>query len=191
MNRCDWVGTGQNEIEYHDKEWGVPVHDDRLLFEMLILEGAQAGLSWSTILNKRKGYIKAFDGFDPLKISEYREEKIQELLLNKEIVRNKLKIRAAKENARRFLEVQYHYGSFDSYLWSFVDGNPKNNSWKEISSVPVSSKLSDKLSTDLKKKGFKFVGTTICYSYMQAIGMINDHLTSCFRYEEIIELQKK
>jgi len=185
MKRCDWVSSNPLDIEYHDKEWGVPVHDDRLLFEMLILEGAQAGLSWTTILKKRAGYIKEFDNFDAKKIAKYSEKKLEKLLQNPEIVRNKLKINATVENAKCFLAIQKTYGSFDAYIWSFVGGQPINNSWKKLSDVPASTAESDTMSKDLKKKGFKFVGSTICYAYMQAVGMVNDHMTSCFRYSEV------
>lgn len=189
MNRCDWAVKNQIDTDYHDTEWGVPVHDDRLLFEMLTLEGAQAGLSWTTILKKRDGYTKAFENFHPEKIVNFSEEKILELIENKEIIRNKLKIRSTITNAEKFLEVQSKYGSFDSYIWSFVDGKPINNKWEKMSEVPASTPLSDKISKDLKKKGFKFIGTTIIYAYLQGIGIVNDHLVSCFRHDEIIKMQ--
>ena len=188
MNRCEWANSNQLEIEHHDEEWGVPVHDDRLLFEMLILEGAQSGLSWATILQKRNGYLKAFNNFDALKISKYSENKIEKLLQDPGIVRNKLKINATVTNANRFLEIQKKYGSFDKYIWSFVKGKPINNKWKKLSDIPSSSPESDNMSKSLKKKGFKFIGPTTCYAYMQAIGMINDHVVSCFRYSEVIKL---
>jgi DNA-3-methyladenine glycosylase I len=190
MKRCDWANSNLLDIEYHDEEWGNPVHDDRKLFEMLILEGAQAGLSWSTILKKRDGYLKAFDGFDAKKIAKYKEKKIEKLLQNSGIVRNRLKINATVENAKRFLEIQNEYGSFDTYIWSFTGRKPINNSWKKQSDVPANTSESDVMSKDLKKKGFKFIGSTICYSFMQAVGMVNDHLVSCFRYSEVKKLQK-
>ena len=187
MKRCDWADATELDAKYHDEEWGVPVHDDRLLFEMLILEGAQAGLSWTTILKKREGYRAAFDNFDAEKIALYSEEKVEELLLNPEIIRHKLKINAAVTNAEAFLAVKEEYGSFDRYIWSFVNGKPIVNKWKTISEVPASSPESEAMSKSLKKKGFKFVGPTICYAYMQAVGMVNDHLVTCFRYGEISE----
>jgi len=180
--RCEWATKTNHEKEYHDKEWGVPLHDDRLLFEFLILEGAQAGLSWSTILNKREGYREALDGFDVEKVAKYEEDKIAELLDNPGIVRNKLKVNSTVTNARLFIEVQKEFGSFDKYIWQFVGGKPIVNKWKVASEVPVSTPESDAMSKDLKKRGFKFIGTTICYAYMQAVGMVNDHTTDCFRY---------
>lgn len=188
MKRCSWASSNPLEIEYHDEEWGVPVHDDRLLFEMLILEGAQSGLSWAVILNKRQGYLKAFDNFDAKKISRYNEKKVEKLLQNQNIVRHKLKINATIENAKRFLEVQKEYGTFDSYIWSFVNGKPIQNKWKDTSEVPTSTKESDEMSKSLKKKGFKFIGSTTCYAYMQGIGMVNDHVTNCFRHKEVKKL---
>ncbi len=185
VKRCDWASGNALEMQHHDTEWGVPVHDDRLLFEMLILESAQSGLSWLTILQKRQGYLEAFDGFDIKKISNYSENKIAALLLDTGIVRNKLKIRAAVENAKRVLAIQQEWGSFDAYIWSFVKGQTIQNKWRNPSDVPSSSPESVEMSKDLKKKGFKFVGPTTCYAYMQAVGMVNDHLTSCFRYEKI------
>jgi len=182
MTRCDWANASSLEKEYHDKEWGIAVHDDRKLFEMLILEGAQAGLSWSTILKKRQGYQKAFDNFDAKKISKYTEKKIEKLLNNPEIVRNKLKINATIENAKRFLEIQREYGSFDAYIWSFVAGDTIVNNRNTMADVPVSTPEAEAMSKALKKKGFKFVGPTICYAFMQAVGMVNDHLLSCFCY---------
>ena len=173
---------------YHDVEWGVPAHDDRLLFELLILEGAQAGLSWSTILKKREGYQKAFDNFDAATIARYNQQKIQALLANPDIVRNKLKVNAAVSNAAAFLKVQQEFGSFDGYLWLFVDGKPLNNAWKTAADMPVSTRLSDLMSQDLRRRGFKFVGGTICYAYMQATGMVNDHTVDCFRRAEIAKL---
>ncbi len=189
--RCDWANSNPLEIMHHDEEWGVPAHDDRFLFEMLILEGAQSGLSWATILKKREGYIKAFDNFDAVKIAKYSDKKIEKLLQNSDIVRHKLKINATRENAKKVLEIKEEYGSFDRYIWSFVNGKPINNSWKKGSDVPTKSPVSDKMSKELKKKGFKFIGSTTCYAYMQAVGMVNDHLVSCFRYSEVKKLQKK
>ncbi|MBT3241044.1 MAG: DNA-3-methyladenine glycosylase I [Chloroflexi bacterium] len=183
--RCDW-GTGDPLYEtYHDQEWGVPEHDDRKLFEMLILEGAQAGLSWITILKKRENYKKAFDNFDPAKVSKYDEEKIQELLGNPGIIRNKLKIRATISNAKVYFEIVEEFGSLDKYLWSFVDHKPIINHFKTMADIPAQTPLSEELSKDLKKRGFKFVGPTICYAFMQAVGMVNDHLTDCFRYDKV------
>lgn len=184
MKRCDWANGSELEMDYHDKEWGVPVHDDRLLFEMLILEGAQAGLSWSTILNKRQGYKKAFNDFDVKKIAKYTQKKIDKLLTNPEIVRNKLKVNATVENAKRFIEVQQECKSFDAYIWSFVNHKPIVNRWKNMSEVPVSTSESEAMSKALKKRGFKFVGPTICYAYMQGVGMVDDHLESCFCSEQ-------
>ncbi len=181
--RCAWAEKNEKEQQYHDEEWGVPVHDDRLLFEFLILEGAQAGLSWSTILAKREGYRKAFDNFDAKKIAKYSNKKIQSLIENKAIVRNKLKINAAVTNAKIFLEVQKEYGSFDAFIWSFVKGKPIQNKWKNREDVPAKTDISDEMSKALKKKGFKFVGSTICYAFMQAVGMVNDHTVDCFRYK--------
>jgi len=183
MKRCDWANGSPLDIEYHDKEWGVPVHDDRLLFEMLILEGAQAGLSWSTILKKRQGYLKAFDNFDAKKIAKYTDKKIEKLLNNPDIVRNKLKINATIQNAKQFLLVQKEYGSFDAYIWSFVGGKPIINKRKKMADVPASTPEAEAMSKALKKRGFKFVGPTICYAYMQGVGMVNDHLVSCFCYD--------
>ncbi|MDH3329099.1 MAG: DNA-3-methyladenine glycosylase I [Desulfobulbaceae bacterium] len=188
IQRCEWAGSGEVEQAYHDSEWGVPVHDDRLLFEFLILEGAQAGLSWATILKKREEYRKAFDNFDAMKIAGYSDKKNQELLQNPGIIRNRLKVNAAVTNARAFLKIQEQYGSFDSYIWSFTGGKVLNNAWQDIKSIPVNTPESDAMSKDLKKKGFKFVGSTICYSYMQAVGMVNDHIIDCFRYAEIMRL---
>lgn len=183
MKRCTWANGCELEQQYHDTEWGVPVYDDRVLFEFLVLEGAQAGLSWSTILNKREGYRKAFDNFDVTKIARYSEAKIQRLLKNPAIVRNKLKVRGTVTNARLFIDVQQEFGSFSDYIWQFVDGKPIVNSPRAITDVPASTERSDVMSKALKKRGFKFVGTTICYAYMQAVGMVNDHVTDCFRYK--------
>jgi len=185
MKRCDWANSNPLEIKYHDEEWGVPVHDDRLLFELLILEGAQAGLSWATILQKRLGYLKAFDNFDARKVARYSDAKKEKLLQDSGIVRNKLKVNAAVVNAKCFLAVQKEYGSFDAYIWSFVNGKPVHNRWKKMSDVPTSTPEAEAMSKDLKKKGFKFVGATTCYAYMQAVGMVNDHFVSCFRHVEV------
>ena len=180
--RCGWTTSDPLYIDYHDHEWGVPVYDDRKLFEMLILEGCQAGLSWITILRKRDNYRIAFDGFDPEVVAEYGEDKKAELLQNEGIVRNRLKINAAIVNAKAFLEVQKEFGSFQSYIWSFVGGKPIVNHWSSLKDVPATSKESDAMSKDLKKRGFKFVGSTICYAFMQATGMVNDHTTDCFKH---------
>jgi DNA-3-methyladenine glycosylase I len=184
--RCGWAGSDPLMIAYHDKEWGVPQHDDIKLFEFLILEGAQAGLNWSTILNKREEYRKAFDGFDPKRIAKYKATKIKQLLNNPGIIRNKLKINSAVTNAKAFLKVQEEFGSFDKYLWEFVDNKPVVNKRKNLSQIPATSEISDKLSKDLLRRGFKFVGPTICYAFMQAIGVINDHTINCFRYSAIL-----
>jgi len=170
--------------DYHDKEWGTPLHDDQKLFEFLVLEGAQAGLSWSTILNKRPRYVEVFDQFEPEKVARYGERKVAALLEDAGIVRNRLKIRSAIRNAKAYLEVQKEFGSFDAYLWQFVGGTPKVNRWRSLSEIPASTPESDALSKDLKKRGFNFVGTTICYAFMQAVGMVNDHEVGCYRYEE-------
>lgn len=182
MKKCDWALSSVLEENYHDKEWGVPIHDDRLLFEFLILEGAQAGLSWSTILKKRQGYREAFDDFDANKIVLYDQEKIQQLLNNSAIIRNKLKVNATITNAKEFLKIQQEFGCFDHYIWQFVQGKTLQNHWQEADQVPVSTIESEQMSKNLKRRGFKFVGPTICYAYMQAVGMVNDHLVSCFRY---------
>jgi len=185
MRRCSWPGESDGlMLAYHDKEWGVPVHNDRLLFEFLILEGAQAGLSWTTILKKREGYKRLFDGFDAKKISRYTQKKVEKLLLDRAIVRNRLKVQSTILNAQKFLEIQKEFGSFDKYIWSFVDGKPKKNKFKRLSDIPASTSDSDTLSKDLKKRGFKFVGSTICYAFMQAVGMVNDHTVDCFRYKQ-------
>lgn len=183
--RCSWAGNLPIYIDYHDNEWGRPVHDDIKLFEMLILEGAQAGLSWITILKKREAYRKAFDGFDPAKVALYDEAKIEALMNNKGIIRNRLKINAAITNAKVFLEVAEKHGSFDKYIWNYVDYTPITGHWKSVKDIPASTPLSDKISKDLKKMGFKFVGSTIIYSFMQAIGMVNDHITECCIYKEM------
>ena len=179
--RCEWCGDDPLYQEYHDHEWGVPVHDDRKLFEMLILEGAQAGLSWITILRKRENYRKAFDNFDPAKVAAYDKRKIARLLTNEGIIRNRLKIEGAIKNAKGVLSVQTEYGSFDAYIWQFVAGHPQKNHWKSMKAVPNTTRESDAMSKDLKKRGFSFVGSTICYSFMQAVGMVNDHVWGCFR----------
>lgn len=183
--RCDWVGTDPLYVAYHDEEWGVPVHDEQTLFEFLILEGAQAGLSWSTILNKRENYRRAFDNFDPKKVAAYDEAKIAELLNDAGIVRNRLKIRAAVQNAQAFLAVQDEFGSFDAYIWRFVGGQPKQNAWQTLAEVPAQTAESEAMSKDLRKRGFNFVGPTICYAFMQAVGMVNDHTVDCFRYKAL------
>ena len=188
VNKCSWALSNPLLEHYHDVEWGVPAHDDRLLFELLILEGAQAGLSWSTILKKRAGYRKAFDNFDAETIARYDEQKINALLANPDIVRNKLKVNAAITNAAAFLKVQQEFGSFDDYIWLFVDGEPLSNAWTTAADLPVSTRLSDLMSKDLMSRGFKFVGGTICYAYMQATGMVNDHTVDCFRHAEIEKL---
>ncbi len=188
--RCGWGTVSQLYIDYHDNEWGVPVHEDRTLFEFLILEGAQAGLSWETVLKKRENYRKAFSNFDPVKVSRYGDKKIETLLGNKGIIRNRLKITSAINNAKRFLEVQNEFGTFDTYIWKFVDGRPITNRFKSIRELPAMTKVSDVMSKDLKKRGFKFVGSTICYAHMQATGMVNDHLVDCYRYKEIKKLSK-
>jgi len=181
-NRCAWANN-ELSIRYHDEEWGRPVHDDRTLFEFLILEGAQAGLSWNTILHKRENYRRAFDGFDPHRVARFDRRKIAQLLHDPGIVRNRLKIASAVENAKTFLRVQEEFGSFDRYIWQFVGGKPKVNRWKSLKQVPASTAESDAMSKDLKKRGFRFVGTTICYAFMQAVGMVNDHVVNCFRYK--------
>ncbi len=182
--RCDWA-KNELAILYHDREWGVPQHDDRVLFEFLVLEGAQAGLSWDTILRKRGNYRAAFDNFDAKKISRYNQRKMDSLMRDSGIVRNRLKILSVVKNARAFLKVQAEFGSFDRYLWQFVGGKPRVNAWKTLKQVPSRTPESDAMSKDLKKRGFTFVGSTICYAFMQAIGMVNDHLVTCFRYREI------
>lgn len=188
--RCEWVKSNSLEQQYHDQEWAVPVFDDRMLFEFLILESAQAGLSWSTILNKRQGYQTAFDHFDVKKIAKYSDKKIAKLLGNEQIVRNKLKINATVTNAKCFIAVQKEYGSFSDYIWSYVDHTPIQNKWKSLKAIPSSTEMSETISKDLKKKGFKFIGSTIIYAFMQAIGMVNDHTTDCFRYSQIKKLSR-
>ena len=184
MNRCSWPKS-ELDIAYHDTEWGVPVHDDRLLFEMLILEGAQAGLSWSTILKKRENYRRAFDNFDARKIAKYDARKVKSLLADEGIVRNRLKVTATIQNANAFLEVQKEFGSFDTYLWQFVGGKPIQNKRKSLKEVPSRTPESDAMSKDLLKRGFKFAGSTICYAFMQAVGMVNDHSLDCFRRRQL------
>jgi DNA-3-methyladenine glycosylase I len=182
--RCDWA-RNDLAIAYHDREWGVPCHDDRVLFEFVILEGAQAGLSWDTVLRKRENYRAAFDGFDPGKIARYGQSKVRALMNNEGIVRNRLKILSVAKNAKAFLEVQEEFGSFDHYIWQFVGGKPQTNARRTLKVVPARTPESDAMSKDMRKRGFTFVGSTICYAFMQAVGMVNDHLTSCFRYREV------
>ena len=180
--RCEWCGDDPLYIQYHDEEWGVPLHDDRRLFEMLTLEGAQAGLSWITVLRKRENYRTAFDGFDPRRVARYTDSKVQQLLANDGIIRNRLKIASTIRNAQCVLAVQEEFGSLDSFLWRYVDGKPIRNAWSDRHALPASTPLSDRLSKDLKKRGFGFVGSTICYAFMQATGMVNDHVTHCPQY---------
>jgi len=182
--RCASAGS-ELSVRYHDEEWGVPVHDDHTLFEFLILEGAQAGLSWNTILNKREAYRTAFDGFDPKLVARYDRRKIQQLLRNQGIVRNKLKVASAVGNAEAFLRVQQEFGSFDRYIWQLAGGNPRTNSWKALKEIPPRTSESDAMSNDLKRRGFNFVGSTICYAFMQAVGLVNDHVVVCFRYRAL------
>lgn len=183
--RCEWADNDPLYTAYHDEEWGVPEHTDQKLFELLILEGAQAGLSWLTILRKRDSYRQAFDTFEPSKVARYDAAKVEQLMMNPGIVRNRLKIAAAIQNARAFLAVQSEFGSFDSYVWRFVGGAPRWNSWKTQQDIPAKTRESDALSKDLQKRGFKFVGSTICYAFMQAAGLVNDHLIYCFRYNDV------
>jgi DNA-3-methyladenine glycosylase I len=189
--RCEWCGTDPLYVAYHDEEWGVPVHQDRRLFEMLVLEGAQAGLSWATILKKREAYRKAFDDFDPEKVARYTTKKIEKLLSNPGIVRNRLKIESAVRNARAFLVVLEEFGSFDAYIWRFVGGKPLTNEWRRLKGLPAKTAQSDAMSKDLKKRGFNFVGSTICYAFMQSVGMVNDHVVDCFRYREVGRLGRR
>jgi DNA-3-methyladenine glycosylase I len=184
--RCNWAGSEALYVAYHDQEWGVPVHDDHTLFKFLVLEGAQAGLSWSTILRKRENYRLAFDGFDPLMVAQYGEVKVAELLNNAGIVRNRLKVNAAIQNARAFLKVQEEFGSFDAYIWQFTGGKPIVNTWRTMAEIPAETVESRAMSKELVKRGFRFVGPTICYAHMQATGMVNDHIVDCFRYHEIL-----
>jgi DNA-3-methyladenine glycosylase I len=188
IQRCGWSTSDPLYITYHDQEWGVPVHDDRLLFEFLILEGAQAGLSWITILRKRENYRQAFDQFDPQKVARFDDKKTLELLNNPGIIRNRAKINAAIGNARSFLAIQEEFGSFDAYVWRFVGGKPIQNKWAEMAQIPAKSAEAEALSKDLKSRGFKFVGPTICYAHMQATGMVNDHTVDCFRYQEVQQM---
>ncbi len=181
-SRCPWAGSDPLYLSYHDEEWGVPRHDDRTLFEMLVLEGAQAGLSWITILRKRDAYRRAFDGFDAARIARYRDARVARLLADPGIVRNRLKIEGTVKNARAFLAAQAEFGTFDRYIWQFVGGRPRQNAWDGSSQVPPATPESDAMSRDLKRRGFTFVGSTICYAFMQAVGMVNDHLVTCFRY---------
>lgn len=185
MKRCEWVGDDLLMTDYHDEEWGLPEHDDRKLFEFLILEGSQAGLSWQTILNKRESYRQAFSEFDPVKIARYGEKDIKRLLADPGIIRNRLKVAAAIQNAQKFLEVQREFGSFDAYIWHFVGRKPIKNRFKILQEIPAKTKESEAMSKDLLKRGFKFVGPTICYAFMQAVGMVNDHQTFCFRYNRV------
>ncbi len=185
LNRCSWAGSDPLYVAYHDQEWGVPVHDDHLLFEFLILEGMQAGLSWAIILKKRDNFRRAFDGFDPQRVAQYGDEKVAALLADPGIVRNRLKISAAIRNARSFLEIKSENGSFDAYIWQFVGGKPKVNAWRNLTEIPASTPESDAMSKDLARRGFKFVGSTICYAFMQAVGLVNDHTVDCYRYNEI------
>ena len=185
MIRCDWANSSEIMKKYHDEEWGVPVHDDRLLFEHLTLDTFQAGLSWAIILNKRENFREAFDNFDPEKIVKYDDDKILELLNNKGIIRNKLKIQAAINNARKFLEIKNIYGSFDNYIWKFTGDRAIVNKWKSMEELPATSEISDKMSKDMKNFGFRFTGSTVCYAFMQTVGMVNDHITGCFRHKEV------
>ncbi len=184
LNRCGWCGDDPLYVEYHDTEWGVPLYDDDTLFEFLMLEGAQAGLAWITVLRKREGYRAVFDGFNAEKIARYTDRKLDKILQDPRIIRNRLKVYSARQNARAFLQVQEEVGSFSDYIWKFVDGSPIQNHWRSMKEVPASTPLSDTISKDLKKRGFNFVGSTIVYAHMQATGMVNDHLVSCFRHEE-------
>lgn len=184
MKRCTWP-TNELSIAYHDAEWGVPLHDERGLFEFLVLEGAQAGLSWDTILRKRENYRKAFDNFEPARVARYTDKKVAVLLANEGIIRNRLKVASAIKNAAAFLNVQDEFGTFDKYIWQFVDGKPIKNAWKESGQIPATTAVSDAISKDMKSRGFSFVGSTIMYAHMQATGMVNDHLVSCFRYKEV------
>lgn len=188
-NRCKWCLGKEIYIDYHDNEWGIPVHDDQKLFEMLMLEGAQAGLSWITVLQKREGYRKAFDNFDAKKMARYTDKKLEKLRENPNIIRNRLKIASARTNAKAFLEVQKEFGTFDEYIWRFVGGKPIKNKFEKLEDVPASTSESDAMSKDLKKRGFKFVGSTICYAYMQACGMVNDHVTNCFMWKKVNKMK--
>ena len=185
MQRCGWVTDDLLYVRYHDLEWGVPLHDDTRLFEMLILEGAQAGLSWLTILKRRETYRIAYDGFDPVKIAGWNSQKVTHLLKDPGIIRNRLKVESARVNAKAYLDIIKERDSFDEFIWSFVDGKPVQNSWQESAQIPVTTEASDRMSRELKRRGFKFVGPTICYAFMQAVGMVNDHVTDCFRYDQV------
>ena len=189
--RCSWCGDDPTYVAYHDKEWGVPVYDDQVQFEFLLLEGAQAGLSWSTILNKREGYRKAFAGFDVEKVARFTRKRVEKLLANPAIVRNRLKVESAVTNAQAFIRVQEEFGSFSEYIWSFVDGTPVQNKFRKDSDVPATSPVSDALSKDLRKRGFRFVGSTIVYAHMQATGLVNDHVVGCFRYQPCARLARE
>lgn len=188
--RCGWATSNLLEREYHDREWGVLVHDDRKLFELLVLEGAQAGLNWNTILMKRENYRKAFINFDPAKVAQFNEEDVKRLLADPGIVRNRLKVNSAVANAQKLLEIKKEFGSFDKYIWQFVGGKPVKNKFKSGSEIPTKTKESDAMSKDLQKRGFRFVGSTICYSFMQAVGMVNDHIVDCFRHNEVSNIEK-
>ena len=185
MKTCEWPADDELMVKYHDKEWGVPLHDDRKLFEFIVLDSAQAGLSWKTILYRREGYRKAFDNFDPKKIAKYTKKDVKRMLNDKGIIRNRLKIESTITNAQKFLEIQKKFGSFDKYIWQFVAHKPIRNKLRSLKEIPANSKESDSMSKDLKKRGFRFVGSTICYAFMQASGMVNDHIAQCFRYKEI------
>jgi len=189
VRRCGWAAAGGDlDIRYHDEEWGVPVHDDRALFEFIVLEGAQAGLSWSTILKKREGYRRAFAGFDPERVARFNRRSVERLLADPGIVRNRLKVESTIGNARAFLRVQEEHGSFDAFVWRFVDGSPRQNRFRRMTDLPASTEPSDRLSKELKRRGFRFVGSTICYAFMQAVGMVNDHTVDCFRHEAVAAL---
>jgi DNA-3-methyladenine glycosylase I len=185
MKRCSWPSDDPLMIAYHDREWGMPLHDDRKLFEFIVLDGAQAGLSWSTVLRKRENYRKAFQAFDPAIVARYKEKDVQRLLKDVGIIRNRLKIESAVTNAKMFLDIQNEFGSFDAYIWQFVDNKPIQHKFRRLAEIPATTDESDAMSKDLKKRGFKFVGSTICYAFMQAAGMVNDHLVDCFRYREV------
>lgn len=185
IKRCDWCDDNPLYQRYHDQEWGVPVYDDQILFEFLVLEGAQAGLSWITILKKREGYRKAFANFEVEKVAQFSDKKLEKLLLNPDIVRNRLKVFSVRKNAKAFIKIQKEFGSFTDYIWGFVDGEPIQNNWNTISEIPTTSRASDIISKDLKKRGFSFVGSTIIYAYMQATGMINDHISNCYRHKAL------
>ena len=191
ITRCGWCEGSDLYREYHDREWGVPLHDDPRLFELLILEGAQAGLSWSTILNKREGYRRLYQGFDPQRVAAFDQERIEALLRDSAIVRNRLKVESSVSNARAFLEIQAQFGSFDRFIWDFVDGAPIQNRWDSLATLPAVTPLAETISKQLKKRGFRFVGPTICYAFMQATGMVNDHLCGCFRHAEVAELGRR